>query len=61
MWLEAEDIRGRRSWLWPMWARGDEDDRKPSLRYLTLLREGTRAHGLPEHHIRLLEQVEHAP
>ena len=41
-------------------AQGDEDDRNPSLRYLTLLREGARAHGLPKHYIRLLEQFEHA-
>jgi hypothetical protein len=41
-------------------ARGYDDDRTPSLRYLTLLREGARAHGLPERYIRFLEQVEHA-
>ena len=29
-------------------AQGDEDDRNPLLRDLTLLREGARAHGLPE-------------
>ena len=40
-------------------AQGDEDDRNPSFRYLTLLREGARAHGLPEHYIRFLEQIEH--
>jgi cation transport regulator ChaC len=61
VWLEAEDIRGAPQLAVTYVARGDEDDRKPSLRYLTLLREGARAHGLPEHHIRLLEQVEHAP
>jgi len=33
----------------------------PSLRYLTLLREGARAHELPEHWIRYLESVEHEP
>ena len=38
-------------------AQGDEDDYEPSLRYLTLLREGARAHGLPEHYIRFLERL----
>ena len=41
-------------------ARGNKDDGCPSLRYLLLLREGARAHGLPEHYIRFLEQVRHA-
>ena len=41
-------------------AAGNKDDGRPSLRYLTLLREGARAHGLPEHYISFLEQVEHA-
>jgi hypothetical protein len=36
------------------------NDRRPSLRYLTLLRDGARAHGLPEHYTRFLEQIEHA-
>jgi gamma-glutamylcyclotransferase (GGCT)/AIG2-like uncharacterized protein YtfP len=40
-------------------AEGKEDDGKPSLRYVTLLREGARAHGLPAHYIRFLESVEH--
>jgi hypothetical protein len=34
--------------------------RNPSLRYLTLLREGARAHGLPEHWLRFLDDVKHA-
>jgi hypothetical protein len=38
---------------------GHDDDRAPSLRYLTLLREGARAHGLPERYIQFLEQVEY--
>jgi hypothetical protein len=40
-------------------AQGNEVDGKPSLRYITLLRDGARAHGLPETHIRFLESVEH--
>jgi hypothetical protein len=41
-------------------AEGKDFDGKPSLRYVTLLREGARAHGLPVHYIRFLESVEHA-
>jgi hypothetical protein len=41
-------------------ADGLERDGNPSLRYLTLLREGARAHGLPEQWIRFLESVKHA-
>jgi hypothetical protein len=42
-------------------ARGKELDGKPPLRYITLLREGARAHGLRETYIRFfLEGVEHA-
>ena len=40
-------------------AQGDEVDGKPSLRYIILLRDGARAHGLPETHIQFLESVEH--
>lgn len=35
-------------------------DGNPSLCYLTLLREGARAHGLPRHWIAFLEKMEHA-
>src|ERR1019366_3328385 len=56
----AEDISGTALQAVTYIAQGDEDDRNPSLRYLTLLREGARVHGLPEHYIRFLEQVEHA-
>lgn len=41
-------------------ADGLEHDGRPSLRYITLLREGARAHGLPEHYQRFLEEVKHA-
>ena len=40
-------------------APGKGDDGKPSLRYITLLRDGARAHGLPAQYIRFLEGVEH--
>ena len=57
--LDTEDISGTALQASTFIAKCDEDDHKPSLRYLTLLREGARAHGLPEHYIRLLEQIEH--
>jgi cation transport regulator ChaC len=41
-------------------ARGRAADGKPSLRYLNLLREGARAHGLPAGYIRFLDSVEPA-
>jgi hypothetical protein len=41
-------------------ADGKETDGNPSLRYITLLREGARAHGLPEHYLRFLDSVKHA-
>jgi hypothetical protein len=41
-------------------APGKEVDGKPSLRYITLLREGARTHALPETYIRFLDGVEHA-
>ena len=41
-------------------ARGNENDGYPSLRYLTLLREGARANGLPAYWLQFLDSVEHA-
>jgi gamma-glutamylcyclotransferase (GGCT)/AIG2-like uncharacterized protein YtfP len=58
-WLNVEDISGAVLQAAIFMARGPDDDRPPSLRYLTLLREGARAHGLPAHYIQFLEQVEH--
>ena len=57
--IEAEDRNGRVIQAVTYMARGKEVDGKPSLRYITLLREGARAHGLPEIYIRFLESVEH--
>jgi cation transport regulator ChaC len=57
LWLAAEDISGTALQAATYIAQGDEDDYEPSLRYLTLLREGARAHGLPEHYIRFLERL----
>ena len=41
-------------------AQGKETDGRPSLRYITLIREGARGHGLPTSYIRFLEDVGHA-
>jgi gamma-glutamylcyclotransferase len=58
--VEAADADGRRLEAVTYIARGREVDGKPSLRYITLLREGARAHGLPEYYVRFLEGIEHA-
>jgi cation transport regulator ChaC len=60
LWVNAEDIEARPLKVVTYIADGKERDGKPSLRYLTLLREGARAHGLPEHWIRYLDGVRHA-
>ena len=58
--VEAEDRNGRVIPAVTYMALGKEVDGKPSLRYITLLREGARAHALPETYIRFLDGVEHA-
>jgi gamma-glutamylcyclotransferase len=58
--IEAEDRNGRVIRAVTYMAPGKEVDGKPSLRYITLLREGARTHGLPETYIRFLDGVEHA-
>jgi hypothetical protein len=46
VWLDAEDMSGTALHAATLTAEGDEDDYIPTLRYLTLLREGARAHFL---------------
>jgi gamma-glutamylcyclotransferase len=58
--VEAEDSDGKRVRAVTYVADGNEVDGNPSLRYITLLRDGARAHGLPEHWIRFLEEVKEA-
>jgi gamma-glutamylcyclotransferase len=58
--IEAEDGGGRVIPAVTYMAEGKELDGKPSLRYITLLREGARTHALPEAYIRFLDGVEHA-
>ena len=57
--IEAEDRNGRVIPAVTYIAQGKEFDGKPSLRYITLLREGVRTHDLPETYIRFLDGVEH--
>jgi cation transport regulator ChaC len=58
--VEAEGADGLRVQATTYIAQGREVDGKPSLRYITLLRDGARAHRLPAHYIRFLESVHHA-
>ncbi len=60
LWVDAEDSSGNTVEAVTYIADGKETDGNPSLRYITLLREGARAHGLPEHYLRFLDSVRHA-
>ena len=55
--LDAADMTDTAMRASTLMADGDEEDYTPSLRYLTLLRNGAREHGLPDHYIRFLEQL----
>ena len=57
LWLDAEDADRRPVEAVAYMAPGREADGNPSLRYITLLREGARAHGLPDRWIDRLESV----
>lgn len=60
LWTEAADIYGRPLKAVTYIAQGMEKDGNPSPRYIALLRDGARAHNLPEHWIRYLESVKPA-
>ncbi len=60
LWVDAEDGDGKALCVVTYIADGKGMDGKPSLRYLTLLRDGARAHKLPEHYLRFLDGVRHA-
>jgi cation transport regulator ChaC len=60
LWAEVEDTGGERLTAMTYIAEGKELDGSPSLRYISLLREGARAHGLPAHYIQYLDNVRHA-
>lgn len=60
VWLKAEDGDGGEIIAFTYVAEGNETDGRPSLRYITLLREGAEAHGLPDAWLKHLHGVEHA-
>ncbi len=60
IWLTAKDSGGGQIDAFTYLADGMDEDGKPSLRYITLLRDGARAHGLPEHWIAYLERIDPA-
>jgi cation transport regulator ChaC len=58
--LAAEDGDGKAMTVTGYIADGNAEDGNPSLRYITLLREGAREHGLPDHWISHLDNIHHA-
>ena len=61
LWVRRrEDREGNRVEAVTYIADGKERDGNPSLRYLTLLRDGARAHDLPEPYLRYLDSVKPA-
>ncbi len=60
LWADAEDIDGNGLRIVTYIADGKEQDGNPSLRYIALLREGARAHSLPEAYLRFLDSVKNA-
>ncbi|MCZ6741053.1 MAG: gamma-glutamylcyclotransferase [Alphaproteobacteria bacterium] len=60
IWLAAEDSGGSPIDAVTFVADGKATDGNPSLRYITLLRNGARAHGLPGHWIAYLDGIAHA-
>ena len=59
-WLTAEDLDRNPIPAIAYVATGKEIDGNPSLRYISLLREGARRHGLPEHWLQFLDGVSHS-
>jgi|KBSMisStaDraftv2_1062788.scaffolds.fasta_scaffold433248_2 gamma-glutamylcyclotransferase (GGCT)/AIG2-like uncharacterized protein YtfP len=57
--VSAEDADGNTLTAVTYMARGLDTDRTPSFRYISLLRDGARAHGLPEAWVRYLDSVRH--
>jgi cation transport regulator ChaC len=58
--LNAEDKDGNSVTVVAYVAAGKTNDGSPSLRYISLLREGARFHALPEHWVQFLDSVKHA-
>jgi cation transport regulator ChaC len=59
-WLTAVDVDGNLLTAIAYVAAGKVADGNPSHRYISLLREGARNHGLPEHWIQFLNRMSHA-
>ncbi len=59
MLVPVEDADGNIVTAVAYMARGKDIDGTPSLRYMTLLREGARAHGLPDSWLQFLDGVLH--
>jgi cation transport regulator ChaC len=57
--VQAEDADGTIVTAVTYMARGLERDGAPSLRYISLLRDGARAHGLPDPWVAYLDSVQH--
>lgn len=60
IWLHVADGKGETVNAMTYVATGNTTDGHPSLRYLNLLRDGARAHGLPSAWLQMLEGVKHA-
>lgn len=58
--VRCEDLSGTPHDAVTYIADGKPTEGNPSLRYITLLRDGARAHGLPQKYIDFLDRVEHA-
>lgn len=57
VWFDAVDTEGRTMAAFSLMAEGLSEDGNPSLRYITLIRDGARQHGLPPHWLQKLDQV----
>ena len=58
--LAADDMAGNAVMAVAYVATGKETDGRPSHRYISLLRNGARRHGLPDHWVQFLDDVRHA-
>jgi cation transport regulator ChaC len=57
--VDAEDANGTQMTAVAYVAKGKETDGIPSLRYISLLRDGARFHALPDQWLRFLDSVKH--
>lgn len=60
LWLDVEDQKREKLRAFSLIADGLPEDGNPSLRYITLIREGAVQHELPAHWIEKLNAVRHA-